>query len=42
VEKKGRYSAGKISYPSKRKPVKKRQTTPVQTEEQEDTSAAPE
>lgn len=42
VEKKGRYSAGKFSYPSKRKPAKKRQTAPAQTEEQEDTSAVPE
>jgi hypothetical protein len=39
VEQKGRYSAGKFSYPNKRKPTKKRQSAPVQTEEQEDTSA---
>ena len=33
VERKGRYSAGKFSYPSKRKPAKKGQGAPVQTEE---------
>jgi hypothetical protein len=37
VEKKGRYSAGKFSHPKTgRKPKKKRQTTPGQTEEQID------
>jgi hypothetical protein len=36
VEKKGRYSAGKFSYPSKRKPARKRQGAPIQTEEQQD------
>jgi ssDNA-binding Zn-finger/Zn-ribbon topoisomerase 1 len=41
VEKKGRYSAGKFSYPNKRKPTKKRQTAPAQTEEQEDASVLP-
>jgi hypothetical protein len=38
VEKKGRYSAGKFSYPNKRKPAKKRQGAPLQTEEQSDTA----
>lgn len=33
VEKKGHYSAGKFSYPNKRKPAKKGQGAPVQTEE---------
>ncbi|MBZ5599201.1 MAG: hypothetical protein LAN83_12860 [Acidobacteriia bacterium] len=42
VEKKGRYSAGKFSYPNKRKTAKQRQTAPVQTEEQEDASVLPE
>lgn len=37
VEKKGRYSAGKFSHPkSGRKPKKKRQIAPGQTEEQID------
>lgn len=37
VEKKGRYSAGKFSYPkSGRKKARKRQTRPIQTEEQTD------
>ncbi|HVO81363.1 MAG TPA: hypothetical protein VMT28_11565 [Terriglobales bacterium] len=42
VEKKGRYSAGKFSYPNKRKPGKKQQTKPLQTEELEDGSGVPE
>jgi len=33
VEKKGHFSAGRFSYPSKRKPAKKGQGAPVQTEE---------
>ena len=39
VENKGRYSAGKFSRPSSsRKPAKKRQTAPVQTEEDADST----
>jgi DNA/RNA endonuclease YhcR with UshA esterase domain len=43
VAKKGRYSAGKFSYPSApRKPARKPQTPPVQTEEQSDPADSPE
>jgi hypothetical protein len=43
VEKKGRYSAGKFSYPKPaRKPRKKRQTRPIQTEEESDPPGSPE
>ena len=43
VEKKGRYSAGKFSYPSTpRRAARKRQTAPIPTEPQTDTGAAPE
>lgn len=42
VEKKGRYSAGKFSYPqSPRKPSKKRQTAGIQTEDQSDPPGSP-
>jgi hypothetical protein len=40
VEMKGRYSPGKFSYPSKRKPAKKRQPAPLQTEEASEESEA--
>jgi hypothetical protein len=40
VEKKGRYSAGKFSRPSSRKPAKKRQPGKVPTEEQVDPMAS--
>lgn len=39
VEKKGRYSAGSISHPSKRKPAGKRQKAPIETVEQVDPNA---
>ena len=43
VEKKGRYSAGKFSYPKPaHKPRKKRQTAPIQTEEESDPPGSPE
>jgi hypothetical protein len=43
VEKKGRYSAGRFSYPSSpRRPARKRQTAPIPTEPPTDTGPAPE